>query len=820
MRKTINAAIIGYLIFFAGQPVVAAPEYGWHMAAVGVTPTMHQNFKMRGTGVVVGVFDSPVRCTHVSFGDRCTVNYGYFGSQVPPTEAVPGQHGTHVGGIIAASDTEGETVGVAPGVELRSWQTCLTSTPACGVGSVQKYGDGNVTRARGDAFDLFSQQGMSVSNHSYGGGNSFGWGSVGAYEYDVMASRYPNNVFVWAAGNSHFNAADWTFASNVQPRDELKNFIVVTALLPSNELVYFSNAPGENGFCNISSQVCLERNKFKYFTVSAPGTNILSAGHLDDTGTYNSDGTSMAAPIVSGVVALLQGYWPALKSDASKVTSIIFGTAQDLGEPGVDNLYGWGLVRADRAMSPLGATYLSGAATLPDSGSTPSPSTGANCVNNQSASDIYTSTITRRACSSDSSLGGIYTPGGTADSDTPEDESGVAHLPEGGVRRATYSLSTSKLRVSPALSALTQHNISFFDEYGRDFQMPLATYAPSYQGTVQNWIRTSSVRNEYVLSHGANLSSALSAQGYDPMNPSMADIQWRMSYQANNGNAFHFGQGPALDQLDTPASLTFGLMADKTIQAGAYPVMSLAEGGVYAVAKQPLSLGFSIAGAALTNSSLDSDAQDREYAPQTDALMISLGKVSKNEKLSGSVSVTYLLEDDGVLGTGGAGGLGFTDGSDSQAITLGTNYQLSNDSKISVSYTEAFSQGGIDSGKLLNLNSSRLSSSAFAVGLESGHLLSKTDRLRLSVSQPLRVNGGSMSLNYDDFYDEALVLHSRSVNIDLEPTGRQIDYQLQYTFSPKQKPYTMGLFAYYANDYLHQSGVADHGVGVRIQGHF
>ena len=433
--------------------------------------------------------------------------------------------------------------------------------------------------------------------------------------------------------------ADWTFASNVQPRDELKNFIVVTALLPSNELVYFSNAPGENGFCNISSQVCLERNKFKYFTVSAPGTNIVSAGHLDDTGTYNTQGTSMAAPIVSGVVALLQGYWPALKSDASKVTSIIFGTAQDLGEPGVDNLYGWGLVRADRAMSPLGATYLSGAATLPDSGSTPSPSTGANCVN-QSTGDIYSSTSTPSTCSSDSSTG-IY---------IPEDESGVAHLPEGGMRRATYSLSTSKLRVSPALSALTQHNISFFDEYGRDFQMPLATYAPSYQGTVQNWIRTSSVRNEYVLSHGANLSSALSAQGYDPMNPSMADIQWRMSYQANNGNAFHFGQGPALDQLDTPASLTFGLMADKTIQAGAYPVMSLAEGGVYAVAKQPLSLGFSIAGAALTNSSLDSDAQDREYAPQTDALMISLGKVSKNEKLSGSVSVTYLLEDDGVFG--------------------------------------------------------------------------------------------------------------------------------------------------------------------------
>jgi hypothetical protein len=604
----------------------------------------------------------------------------------------------------------------------------------------------------------------------------------------------------------------------MQPRDELKNFIVVTALLPSNELVYFSNAPGEKGFCNISSQVCLERNKFKYFTVSAPGTDILAAGHVDDNAHVFKDGTSMAAPVVSGVVALLQGYWPALKSDASKVTSIIFGTAQDLGEPGVDNLYGWGLVRADRAMSPLGETYLSGAATLPDSGSTPSPSTGANC-SNESTGSIYTNTSSPSTCSSDSSTG-IYPSGGTADSDTPGDESGVAHLPDAGMRRAIYSLSTSKLRVSPALSALTRHNISFFDEYGRDFQMPLATFAPSYQGAVQNWIRTSSGRSEYVLSNGGNLSTAFSAQGYDPLDPSMADIQWRMSYQTDNGNALHFGQGPALDQLDTPGSLAFGLMADKTIQAGAYPVMSLAEGGAYALVEQPLSLGFNMVGAALTNVSLDSDAEDREYAPQTNAFMFSLGKASQDKKLSGNLSVTYLQEDDGIMGTGGAGGLGFTDGADSQALTLGASYQLGNDSKISASYTEAFSQGDIDSGKLLNLNSSRLSSSAFAVGLESGRILSKTDRLSFSISQPLRVNGGSMSLSYDDYYDEQLVLHSRSVDIDLAPTGRQIDYQLQYTFSPKPQKFTVGLFAYYANDYLHQSGVADHGAGIRFQGLF
>ncbi len=59
-----------------------------------------------------------------------------------------------------------------------------------------------------------------------------------------------------------------------------------------------------------------------------------------------------------------------------------------------------------------------------------------------------------------------------------------------------------------------------------------------------------------------------------------------------------------------------------------------------------------------------------------------------------------------------------------------------------------------------------------------------------------------MILSHDDYYDEDETLHGRNVNIDLAPTGRQIDYQLQYSFSP-QKNLTLGAFIYYANDYLH-----------------
>jgi hypothetical protein len=119
----------------------------------------------------------------------------------------------------------------------------------------------------------------------------------------------------------------------------------------------------------------------------------------------------------------------------------------------------------------------------------------------------------------------------------------------------------------------------------------------------------------------------------------------------------------------------------------------------------------------------------------------------------------------------------------------------------------------------LTLKSSHLGSDAFALGVSQRHLMRDHDELKFSISQPLRVHGGSMSLNHDDYYDEFETLHSRSVDIDLTPSGRQIDYQLQYSFSPK-KDLTLSTFAYYANDYLHQEHQTDHGLGVKIAGSF
>lgn len=57
----------------------------------------------------------------------------------------------------------------------------------------------------------------------------------------------------------------------------------------------------------------------------------------------------MATPHVSGVAALVFGENPALKP--AQVESILKSTAKDLGKPGYDTTYGYGIPQADAAVA-------------------------------------------------------------------------------------------------------------------------------------------------------------------------------------------------------------------------------------------------------------------------------------------------------------------------------------------------------------------------------------------------------------------------------------------------------------------------------------
>ena len=67
---------------------------------------------------------------------------------------------------------------------------------------------------------------------------------------------------------------------------------------------------------------------------------------------FFAGGTSNAAAMVSGAAAVVWGRWSYLTAD--RVATILLETAEDLGAPGVDPVFGRGLLRLDQAMQPRG----------------------------------------------------------------------------------------------------------------------------------------------------------------------------------------------------------------------------------------------------------------------------------------------------------------------------------------------------------------------------------------------------------------------------------------------------------------------------------
>lgn len=81
--------------------------------------------------------------------------------------------------------------------------------------------------------------------------------------------------------------------------------------------------------------------------VAAPAEPLV--GGLPGGGYADWSGTSGAAPLVSGVAAMIRSKYPEMK--APQVINRILATARDAGKPGVDNLYGHGILDAHAALT-------------------------------------------------------------------------------------------------------------------------------------------------------------------------------------------------------------------------------------------------------------------------------------------------------------------------------------------------------------------------------------------------------------------------------------------------------------------------------------
>lgn len=128
-----------------------------------------------------------------------------------------------------------------------------------------------------------------------------------------------------------------------------------TANAPSGKLASYAN------WCGSTAGYCL----------AAPGTSVDSTAPMKD-GVINMSGTSMATPVVSGSIALLNGYYPWLS--AQNIAYLLLETANNKGEYADSAKYGQGALDLEAAVTtPIGGlglpTQSSFSSIVPVSGS-------------------------------------------------------------------------------------------------------------------------------------------------------------------------------------------------------------------------------------------------------------------------------------------------------------------------------------------------------------------------------------------------------------------------------------------------------------------
>ncbi len=177
-------------------------------------------------------------------------------------------HGTHVAGTIAASLNGSGVVGVAPGVRIMA----LKFIKSVADGQPNPCGRDDMAI---DAIDYAASFGVPIINAS--------WGSPDESPVLDLAIADSNALFVAAAGNEGVNidSTDFDFFPAESP---LANVLTVAAVDQSGKRPSFSNY----GLTSVD--------------IGAPGRNILSSY---PGGFAFAEGTSMAAPHVSGVAALV-----------------------------------------------------------------------------------------------------------------------------------------------------------------------------------------------------------------------------------------------------------------------------------------------------------------------------------------------------------------------------------------------------------------------------------------------------------------------------------------------------------------------------------
>ena len=337
-------------------------QYQWHYPQINLPQAWDVT---TGAGTIVAVIDTGVALSHPDLQGQFVPGYDFIkdpaiagdGDGIDPNPDDPGDHseddgsssfhGTHVTGTVVAATNNGVGVaGVAFGAKVMPLR-------ALGIGGGYDY---DVEQAIRFAAGLPNDSGTVPSRRADVlsmslGGTGFSPGSQAVYDQ----ARAAGVVIVAAAGNDGTTEMNYPAA--------FPGVIAVGAVDINKARAPYSN------FGSWVSVVAPGGNMAQDVNGDSYPDGVVSTAASDSTGARVNGygiaaGTSMATPHMAGVVALMKAVAPSLTPQ--KVAELLTSGAltDDLGAPGKDDQFGYGLINASKAVAAAAASGGSGSGSF------------------------------------------------------------------------------------------------------------------------------------------------------------------------------------------------------------------------------------------------------------------------------------------------------------------------------------------------------------------------------------------------------------------------------------------------------------------------